>query len=262
MQKRKRKPRCIVIAGPNGAGKTTFARRYLPEDAGMVHFVNADLIAGGLSPLKPQLAAMAAARMVLREIDRLAAERSDFAFESTLSGLSYAPRPRAWRRSGYLVEIVYLRLRSTRLALRRIAARVRQGGHDVPRRDVVRRFSRSWENFERLYKPLADSWLCTTILAVHPGSWRGVHEGEDANQGKSITELCCRRRTRLASRGKGCAQDRAHVWHAALRLGGREGSGEEAVRPCCARNARTSDWVCRDCAVMSLGRGLASAASG
>src|SRR6516225_6359540 len=103
--------------------------------------------------------------------------------------------------------------------------------------------------------------LCTTILAVHPGSWRGVHEGEDANQGKSITELCCRRRTRLASRGKGCAQDRAHVWHAALRLGGREGSGEEAVRPCCARNARTSDWVCRDCAVMSLGRGLASAAS-
>ena len=158
MQKRKRKPRCIVIAGPNGAGKTTFARRYLPEDAGMVHFVNADLIAGGLSPLKPQLAAMAAARMVLREIDRLAAERSDFAFESTLSGLSYARRLRAWRRSGYLVEIVYLRLRSTQLALRRIAARVRQGGHDVPRRDVLRRFSRSWENFERLYKPLADSW--------------------------------------------------------------------------------------------------------
>jgi predicted ABC-type ATPase len=53
---------------------------------------------------------------------------------------------------------VYLRLRSTQLALRRIAARVRQGGHDVPRRDVLRRFSRSWENFERLYKPLADSW--------------------------------------------------------------------------------------------------------
>lgn len=158
MRKGKRKPRCVIIAGPNGAGKTTFARRYLPENAGVIHFVNADLIAGGLSPLKPQLAAIAAARMVLREIDRLAAERLDFGFETTLSGLSYAQRVRAWKRSGYLVEIVYLRLRSTQLALRRIAARVRQGGHAVPRSDVVRRFSRSWENFERIYRPLADSW--------------------------------------------------------------------------------------------------------
>ena len=138
--------------------RTTFARRYLPEDAGMVHFVNADLIAGGLSPLEPPLAAIAAARMVLREIDRLAAQRVDFAFETTLSGLNYARRLRGWKRAGYRVEIVYLRLRSIQLALRRIAARVRQGGHDVPRRDVVRRFSRSWENFERIYKPLADSW--------------------------------------------------------------------------------------------------------
>jgi len=120
--------------------------------------VNADLIAGGLSPLKPQLAAIAAARIVLGEIDRLAAQRVDFAFETTLSGLNYARRLRGWKRAGYRVEIVYLRLRSIQLALRRIAARVRQGGHDVPRRDVVRRFSRSWENFERIYKPLADSW--------------------------------------------------------------------------------------------------------
>lgn len=158
MPKRKRKPRCIVIAGPNGAGKTTFARRYLPEDVGTVHFVNADLIASGLSPLKPQLAAIAAARMLLREIDRLAAQRVDFAFETTLSGLGYVRRLRVWRHAGYRIEIVYLRLRTTQLALRRIAARVRQGGHDVPRRDVVRRFSRSWENFERKYRPLADGW--------------------------------------------------------------------------------------------------------
>ena len=88
MAKPKRQPRCVLIAGPNGAGKTTFARRYLPEDAGVIHFVNADLIASGLSPLKPELAAIAAARMVLREIDRLAAERMDFAFETTFSGLT------------------------------------------------------------------------------------------------------------------------------------------------------------------------------
>jgi predicted ABC-type ATPase len=69
MTKTKRPPRCILIAGPNGAGKTTFARRrYLPENAGVVHFVNADLIASGLSPLKPEIAAIAAARMVVGPI--------------------------------------------------------------------------------------------------------------------------------------------------------------------------------------------------
>lgn len=158
MAKRARRPRCIVIAGPNGAGKTTFARRYLPAKARVFHFVNADLIAAGLSPLKPELAAIAAARMVLREIDRLAKARADFAFESTLSGLTYVRRLESWRREGYRVEIVYLRLKSSQLALRRVAARVRQGGHDVPRADVVRRYSRGWNNFQLIYRSLADSW--------------------------------------------------------------------------------------------------------
>jgi predicted ABC-type ATPase len=158
MARRKRQPRCIVIAGPNGAGKTTFARQYLPRDARVIHFVNVDLIAGGLSPLKPELAAIAAARTVLREIDRLAEERADFAFETTLSGLTYVRRIRLWKRAGYRVEIVYLRLRSVQLALRRIQARVRQGGHNVRRSDVIRRFSRGWENFQNIYQPLADSW--------------------------------------------------------------------------------------------------------
>src|SRR6266403_146101 len=89
MAKLKGQPRCIVIAGPNGAGKTTFARRYLPDEARVVHFVNADLIAGGLSPLKPELAAVAAARLLLREIDRLTGERKDFALETTCSGLMF-----------------------------------------------------------------------------------------------------------------------------------------------------------------------------
>src|SRR6202035_2848133 len=99
----KQKPRCIVIAGANGAGKTTFARRYLPENLGVIHFVNADLIASGLSPLKPELAAIAAARILLREIDRLAAMRADFGIETTLSGLSHAPRLRALKGSGYRI---------------------------------------------------------------------------------------------------------------------------------------------------------------
>ena len=158
MPGRRKSPRCIVIAGPNGAGKTTLARRYLPEDEGVVHFVNADLIASGLSPLKPELAAIRAGRLVLEEIDRLAAARLDFAFETTCSGLGYVRRMRAWKRAGYRIEIVYLKLQTSRLALRRIAARVRAGGHDVPRSDVVRRFNRGWVNFERVYRPLADVW--------------------------------------------------------------------------------------------------------
>jgi predicted ABC-type ATPase len=154
----RRSPLCIIIAGPNGAGKTTFAREFLPKDARVVHFVNADLIATGLSPLRPELAAIAAGRWVLREIERLAKARSDFAFESTLSGLVYLRRLRRWKAAGYRIEIVYLRLSSPRLALRRIAARVRQGGHNVPRADVLRRFNRSWNNFQNPYRLLANEW--------------------------------------------------------------------------------------------------------
>ena len=153
-----RNPRSIIIAGPNGAGKTTFAREFLPRDAGVVHFLNADLIASGLSPLRPELAALAGGRLFLAELDRLARARADFAFETTLSGLIYLRRLKRWKAAGYRIEIIFLRLASPRLGLRRIAARVRQGGHNVPRADVLRRFERSWNNFQRIYRPLANAW--------------------------------------------------------------------------------------------------------
>jgi predicted ABC-type ATPase len=151
-------PRCIIIAGPNGAGKTTFAREFLPKDAGVIHFVNADLLAAGLSPLKPDLATLSAGRLFLGELDRLARSRQDFAFESTLSGLTYLSRIKRWKAAGYRIEIAFLRVSSVPLLLRRITARVKQGGHHVPRTDVLRRFVRGWENFEAAYKPLADAW--------------------------------------------------------------------------------------------------------
>ena len=151
-------PRCIIIAGPNGAGKTTFAREFLSKEAGVVHFVNPDLIASGLSPLRPELAALAAGRLFLLQLDRLARSREDFAFESTLSGLTYINRLKRWKAVGWRIEIVYLRISSPQLGLRRISTRVKQGGHDVPRRDVLRRFRRSWINFQRAYRLLADEW--------------------------------------------------------------------------------------------------------
>lgn len=124
----------------------------------MTHFLNADLIAQGLAPLDPSLAVIAAGRLLLQEVNRFAAARADFAFESTLSGMGYARHLAKWKDQGYRIEISYLRLKSPQLALRRIAARVRQGGHDVPRADVLRRFERGWEHFDRIYRPLADAW--------------------------------------------------------------------------------------------------------
>ncbi len=150
--------RCIIIAGPNGAGKTTFAHEFLVKETGVVHFVNPDLIASGLSPLRPKLAALAAGRLFLLQLDRLARSEEDFAFESTLSGLTYLNRLKRWKAAGWRIEIVYLRISSPQLALRRIAARVKQGGHSVPRRDVLRRFTRSRNNFEKHYRLLADAW--------------------------------------------------------------------------------------------------------
>ena len=120
--------------------------------------MNADLLAAGLSPLRPELAALASGRLLLEELDRLARARLDFAFESTLSGLTYLSRLKRWKAAGYRVEIVFLRLASPQLALRRIAARVKQGGHDVPRADVLRRFDRGWKNFLTGYRLHAAAW--------------------------------------------------------------------------------------------------------
>lgn len=154
----KNHPRCIVIAGPNGAGKTTFAREYLPNEGKMLRFLNADLIAGGLSPLHPELAAFAAGKVFLAELERFATSREDFAFETTLSGRLYVTMFRKWKGAGYHLRVVYLRLPSARIAINRVRARVKQGGHSVPPADIKRRFRRSLDNFLYLYRPLADDW--------------------------------------------------------------------------------------------------------
>jgi len=161
-------PRCIVIAGPNGAGKTTFVREFLPKYADMIHFVNADLIAVGISPLRPELATIAAGRLFLGELDRLAKARTDFAFETTLSGLVYLALLERWKAAGYWIESIFLRLPSTQLALRRVAAPVKQGGHNVPRADVLRRYERGWKNFEQHYRSLADAWTVYDNVGNEP----------------------------------------------------------------------------------------------
>ena len=141
----KKHPSVYVVAGPNGAGKTTFALRFLPRIA-TVNFVNADMISAGLSPLKPESAALEASRVFLRRIRELADEGVDFAFETTLAGQAYAGLLQRMRDSGYRVHLLFLWIPSPELALRRVADRVRKGGHNIPEQDVRRRFSRGLRN--------------------------------------------------------------------------------------------------------------------
>ena len=125
-------PRVLIIAGPNGAGKTTFAREFLPNEAGCPVFVNADLIAAGLSPFTPNTAAIRAGRLMLQELARHFAARSSFAFETTLSGRGYLRLIDQWQAAGYRVKLIFLQLASAEEAIGRVAQRVKQGGHDVP----------------------------------------------------------------------------------------------------------------------------------
>lgn len=122
------KPRIYIIAGPNGAGKTTFAREFLPHYAECDEFVNADLIAESISPFAATAAAFRAGRLMLEQIHLLAQRRLDFAFETTLSGKSYLPLLRNFKRQGYALHLFYLWLPSVELALARIADRVRLAG--------------------------------------------------------------------------------------------------------------------------------------
>ncbi len=148
-----------MIAGPNGAGKTTFAKNYLLQETDIVTFMNADLIAAGLSPLKPELANRAAGRLLLEELDKQVASRESFALESTLSGKTYLDRLQRMKEEGYRIEIIFLKLESAELAIKRVTHRVKQGGHAVPAEDVRRRFDRGWCNFVERYRPLANVWV-------------------------------------------------------------------------------------------------------
>lgn len=150
--------RVIIIAGPNGAGKSTFAREFLPREAQCPTFVDADLIAAGLSPFDPTSAARRAGRLMLEEIRRHVQRRESFAFETTLAGRIHLRFIPDWRKIGYLVHLIFLRLDTVELAIERVRIRVAQGGHNVAEPVIHRRFEQGWWNFNQLYRPLVDSW--------------------------------------------------------------------------------------------------------
>ena len=151
-------PQVIVVAGPNGAGKSTTAPALLKTTLGVHEFVNADVIAQGLSGFSPQGVALEAGKLMLRRIKRLARERQTFAFETTLSGRSHAPWLRRLKADGYLVHILFLWLASPEQAIARVQDRAALGGHDVPEEVIRRRYQAGMRNFFALYEPIADTW--------------------------------------------------------------------------------------------------------
>jgi predicted ABC-type ATPase len=153
-------PQVVIIAGPNGAGKTTFASNYLVGPRTHFSFVNADEISREVARrgVPQRLANIRAARIMLERIDNLVTDQADFAFETTLATLSYARKIRAWRRSGYVVSLVYLRLPSIEASIERVQRRVMAGGHGIPEEIIRRRFATSAAYLENLYKSIVDRW--------------------------------------------------------------------------------------------------------
>jgi predicted ABC-type ATPase len=162
------KPWIHIVAGPNGAGKTTFAREFLLLEGHAPVFLNADLIAAGLSPFDPARVAIRAGRIMLQLIDESVAKRESFSFETTLSSRNYATKIPAWRQQGYLVSLHFFSLPSADMAQARVLLRVRQGGHSIPEPVIRRRFESGLRNFEDVYKPAVDRWTHYDSSGVEP----------------------------------------------------------------------------------------------
>jgi predicted ABC-type ATPase len=151
-------PQVAVLGGINGAGKTTASNRILREALRIPIFTNADAIARGLNAFDPDSEAVKAGRIMLEHLRELAAARRSFAFETTLAARTYARWLADLKRDGYAVHLFYFWLESAEAAIRRVAERVRSGGHFVSDDTIRRRYSRSVRNFLELYRPVVTTW--------------------------------------------------------------------------------------------------------
>lgn len=166
--KKVNRPNVYVIAGPNGSGKTTFAKEYLPKFAKCLEFLNADLIAAGLSPFAPERENVRAGRILLTRIRELTQAGIDFGFETTLAGRNHAKQLSRMKSLGYRIVLIFLWLPDANLAVNRVASRVLQGGHNIPEVDIRRRFDSGLRNFFDLYQALADDWLLFDASQITP----------------------------------------------------------------------------------------------
>ena len=172
-------PQVFVIAGPNGAGKSTLAPVLLRDHFGLLTFVNADVIAAGLSAYAPETAAIQAGRIMLSRLEELRQAGKSFAFETTLATRGYARWLKSCKSVGYRTNLIFMMLPSPEVALDRVAERVRLGGHSVADNVVRRRFDRGLRNFFQLYQPIVDQWVmldngASPKLVAHGGVGRNT----------------------------------------------------------------------------------------
>lgn len=148
-----------VIAGCNGAGKTTASYSILPEILDCDEFVNADEIAKGLSPFRPDKARIQAGRLMLQRIKFLIGHGQDFAFETTLATKSYKNLILEAKRNSYSVTLIFFWLSSPDLAVKRVETRVKEGGHNIPEKVIRRRYGNGLKNFFMIFKSIVDKWM-------------------------------------------------------------------------------------------------------
>jgi predicted ABC-type ATPase len=151
-------PNLFIIAGPNGAGKSTYVKRFLPEEMKCRDFVNADLIAAGLSPFAPDTVAFEAGRIMLKRLRDLFERRQDFSFETTLTGFGYTHLLREMKEAGYRIRLDYLWIPNLDITRQRVKQRVKKGGHNIPDEVQLRRFGKGLRLLLEHYRPLVSEW--------------------------------------------------------------------------------------------------------
>lgn len=150
------KPILYIIAGANGSGKSTLASELLPSEN--LEFLNADEVAKEICPEKIESVKIQAGKIVLQKLEELLNKKKSFAIETTLAGKNHIKTINKAKELGYVVVLIYSYLDSPLMCENRIKIRVLNGGHDIPKEDIIRRFYRSKENFWDLYKDIVDEW--------------------------------------------------------------------------------------------------------